>query len=228
MNLTLKQRWKKLREDLKPMSFREKVDHLWTYYYWVLIVVAILVTLCLIVHSSVTNLRKEVLVAGVLVNADVSVEGHDFLEEDYFKKLNGKEGDQEIQITDVTFEDPNTTLNIEQTYTASVRLIAMVAAKEVDYVIMDKIGLEFYLGQDIFMDLTELLSQEELEKWKDDFIYLTYDDTGETVPVAINLKNTEFAEKYCKTDKQRYIAFAGNTQRPDACKILWEYLKEGQ
>ena len=225
MDFTLKQRWQKLRDDMKPMSFREKVDHLWTYYYWVLIVAAIIVTLCLIVHSSITNLNREVLVAGVLVNADVSLEGHDFLEDRYFEKLGGKEGDQEVQITDITFEDPNTTLNIEQTYTASIRLVAMVSAKEVDYVIMDKIGLEFYLGHDMFMDLNELLSQEELEKWKDDLIY---DDTGETIPVAINIKNTMFAKKYLRTEKDRYIGFAANTQRPDACKILWEYLKEGQ
>ena len=228
MDLTLKQRWQKLCDDMKPMSFREKVDHLWTYYYWVLIVAAIIVTLCLIVHSSVTNLNREVLVAGALVNADVSVEGHDFLEERYFEKLGGQKGDQEVQITDITFEDPNTTLNIDQTYTATMRLVAMVSAKEVDYVIMDKIGLEFYLGHDLFMDLNELLSWEELEKWKDDLIYLTYEDTGETIPVAINLKNTWFAKKYLRTEKDQYIGFAANTQRPDACKILWEYLKAGE
>lgn len=228
MNRTLKQRWQKLCDDLRPMTFKQKVDHLWTYYYWVLIIVAVIATLCCIVYSSITTLSREVLLSGVLVNADVSLEGHNFLEDRYFEKLGGIEGDQEVQITDVVFQDPNTTVDIEQTYTATMRLVAMVSAREVDYVLMDKIGLEFYLGQDLFIDLNELFSKEELEKWKDDLIYLTYEETGETIPVAINMQNTQFAKKYVSTQKVHYLAFAANTPRPDACKVFWEYMKAGE
>lgn len=225
MNPTLKQRWEKLKNDMKPMTFRQKVDHLWTYYYWVLIVLAIVVMLVCIVTSSVKNLRTEVLLSGVLVNADVSLEGHDVLERYYFEKLGGIADKQEIQLTDVIFEDPNTTQNIEYTYNATMKVVAMMSAKSVDYMIMDKLSLKYYLGQDMFIDLNELFSEAELEKWKDDLIYLTYEDDGITVPVAINIRNTEFGKKYLSTEEDHYIAFAANTPRADACILFWEYLK---
>lgn len=228
MKPTLKQRWDKLLQDLKPMTFKQKLDHLWTYYYWVLIVIAAIIMLICIVSSSIKILNTDILIAGVLVNADVSLEGHDFLEDRFFEKLGGIEGKQEVQITDVIFEDPNLTQNIEYTYNATMKVIAMMSTKTVDYMIMDKLSMEYYLGQDIFIDLNELFSKEELELWKDDLIYLTYDDTGETIPVAVNIGKTALGQKYVNSEKERFIAFAVNTPRQDTCKILWEYIKTGE
>lgn len=228
MNPTLKQRWNKLLQDLKPMTFKQKVDHLWTYYYWVLIIIAVIVMLICIVSSSIKTLNTDVLIAGVLVNADVSLEGHDFLEERFFEKLGGIEGDQEVQISDVIFEDPFLTQEIEYTHNATVKVLAMMSAQSVDYMIMDKMSMEFYLGQDIFIDLNELFSKEELELWKDELIYLTYEDTGETIPVAINIGKTALGQRYVNSEKERFIAFAVNTPRQDACKIFWEYIKTGE
>lgn len=222
---TIKDRIDKLRKDMEPMTFREKVDHLWTYYYWVLIVLALALMIVCIVASSVKNLSTEVLISGVFVNADIGLDGRSYLDEQYFEKLGGITDEQKIVLTDINFQDPNTTEEIEFTYHATIRLIAMLSAEEVDYMVMDKLGLEYYLGQDIFADLNELFSKEELDLWKDDLIYLTYDETGETIPVAINIRNTAFGQKYLMTGKEQYICFAANTPRPDACKLLWEYLK---
>lgn len=225
MKPTIKQRIDKLCQDMEPMTFREKVDHLWTYYYWVLIVLALAVVLVCIIVSSVKNLSTEVLVSGVFVNADIGLDGRSYLDDLYFEKLNGIPEKQQILITDINFQDPNTTEQVEFTYNATMRLMAMLSAKEVDYMVMDKLGLEYYLGQDIFADLRELLSDEDLEKWKDDLIYLTYKEDGVTIPVAINIRNTTFGQKYLTTEKDHYIGFATNTPRPEACKLLWEYLK---
>lgn len=228
MNPTLKQRWDKLRRDLKPMTFRQKIDHLWTYYYWVLVIAAIIAVIISIVATSVKNLNTDVLVAGVFINADVSLDGREFLEDQYFEKLGGIPDKQEIQITNVVFEDPFTTQEIEYTYNATLKVIAMLSAKTVDYMLMDELGMKYYLGQDVFLDLNELFPREELEKFKDDIIYMTYEETGETIPVAINIRNTVFGQKYLNTDKTHYIGFAANTPRPDACRLLWEYMKAGQ
>ncbi len=228
MTPTLKERWQKLLRDLKPMTFKQKVDHLLTYYYWVLIILAIVVMIIAIITSSIKNLRTEVLISGALVNADVGMEGHTFLQEDYFRKLGGDEDDQAIRIANVQFEDPSTTLEIEYTYNATMQIVAMVGAKELDYMIMNNIGLEFYLSHDIFFDLRKILPEEDLERLKDDLIYMTYEDTGETVPVAINLKNTVFGQKYVSTDRDHYISFVVNSPRPDACKLFWEYIKTGE
>lgn len=225
MKPTIKQKWNKLREDMAPMTFREKADHLWTYYYWVLIVLALAIMIVCIIASSVKNLKTEVLISGVFVNADIGLEGRGYLDEQYFEKLDGIPEKQKILITDINFQDPNTYEEIEFTYNATLRLMAMLGAEEVDYMVMDKLGLEYYLGQDIFADLNEFLTEEELEHWKDELIYLTYEEDEITIPVAINIKNTAFGQKYLTTEEDQYIGFAANTPRPEACKLLWEYLK---
>ena len=225
MKPTIKQKWNKLRQDMEPMTFREKLDHLWTYYYWVLIVLALAVMIVCIVVSSARRLSMDVLIAGVFVNADVGLDGRSYLDEQYFEKYGGNAEKQRIELTDIIFQDLSVTEDVGYSYNATLRLMAMLSAQEVDYIILDKIGLEYYLGQDIFVDLSELLSEEELDRWKDDLIYLTYEEDEITIPVAININNTAFGQKYLTSDKDHYIGFAANTPRQEARQLLWEYLK---
>ena len=227
MKLTLKERLKKLIETLKPMTPKQRLDHLWTYYKFVLLIVAIIAALISIVYTSVTNLNREVLISGVLVNADVDSDGHMFLSDGYFEKLGGVEGDQEVQLTTTVYMDITETNQIDYVYNAAMKVIAMTSTKELDYLLMDKRGMEFYMGQDIFMDLNEMFTQEELAQWKDDLIYMTYEETGETIPVAINVQNTGFAENYLVSEDAHFIAFAANTLRKDTCRDFWDYLMAG-
>lgn len=222
----LKKHIQELGETLKPMTWKKRIDHLWTYYKSVLVVIIVIVTLIAIVVTGINNANRNILISGALVNTDTGVEGQAYLSEKYEQKwlAAGVEGDADI--TYVYFEDIETTNEVEFTYNAVTRIVAMTAAQELDYVIMNKLGLETYLGHDMFEDLSKILTAEELEQFADKLIYLNYEETSETIPVAVDLQGTVFAERFVKTDVPHYLAFVANTLRPEGCRDLWEFILE--
>ena len=82
--------FKELMEDLKPMTFREKVDHLWTYYkeYLFLAVLAVILATGLI--TAAINANRETLVLGIVANSPMSQEGKEYLEKGYAEKIGAK------------------------------------------------------------------------------------------------------------------------------------------
>lgn len=220
----LKKHIQELGETLKPMPWKKRIDHLWTYYKSVLVVIIVIVALISIVITGINNANRNILISGALINTDTGVEAQVYLSEKYQEKwlAAGVEGDADL--TNVYFEDIETTTEVEFTYNAVTRIVAMTAAQELDYVIMNKLGLETYLGHDMFEDLSTILTAEELEQFADKLIYLNYEETGDTIPVAVDLQGTAFAERFVKTDAPHYLAFVANTLRPEGCRDLWEYI----
>lgn len=222
----MKEHLKKLAADLKPMTFTEKLDHLWTYYKWVLGVLATIICIICIVCSSVSNLNKDVLISGALVNTAVDMDGYDYLTSGYFNRCQGVEGRQEVELIKTSFQSPDKTEEISLTYNSIMRIVTRVSAQQLDYVITDEVGLEVCLNYDMLMDLNEVLSEEELAALGDDLIYLHYEEEDMTVPVAVNLRNQVFSEKHIQSEGDRFIAFAANTPRIEGCRDFWEYLKQ--
>lgn len=220
----LKEHLKKLKKDLEPMSFREKLDHLWTYYKWFAALLALIIVLICMVSSSIANINCETLLSGMVINTDVTLDGNNYLTVDYFEKRHGVEGKQEIDLAHLTFMDPEDSTDIEFTYTAIMRIVADISARQLDYVITDEVGMETCMNHDALMDLREILTEQEMELLKDDLIYLYYDEEDVTVPVAVNLRNHPFSKQYIQTEEERYLAFIANTPRKEACRDFWEYL----
>lgn len=222
----LKEHLQRLKKDMEPMSFREKLDHLWTYYKWVAALLALIIVLACMVGTSIANINCETLLSGMVINTDVTLDGNNYLTVDYFEKLQGVEGKQEIELAHLTFMDPEDSTDIEFTYTAIMRIVADISAQQLDYVITDDVGMETCMDHDALMDLRELLTEEELALLEGDLIYLHYDEDDVTIPVAVNLRNQPFFEHYIQSEEDRYLAFIANTPRKEACRDFWEYLTE--
>lgn len=222
----IKEHLQRLKKDMEPMSFREKLDHLWTYYKWVLVVLAVIGVLISVVSSSIANINRETLISGMLINTDVSLEGNSYLTDDYFAMLQGVEGKQEIELVHLNFMPVDQTQDIDYTYNAVLRIVANVSAQQLDYVITDEVGLEVCLNQDVLMDLRELLTEEELALLEEDLIYLHYEEDNVTVPVAVNLRDQKFSNMYIQSEHEHYLAFIANTPRKEACRDFWEYLQQ--
>ena len=71
--------FQELKTTLSQMSFRGKVDHLWTYYKGVLVALLIAVMLASLMGTSISNKRKHLLSAGATVNVTLSQDGLDYL-----------------------------------------------------------------------------------------------------------------------------------------------------
>ena len=73
---------KNLKKDMEHMTYGEKLQHIWTYYKWVLVVVLIMIMAASVLLASIRNKRTIMLLGGVTVNVQLSEEGKAYLKED--------------------------------------------------------------------------------------------------------------------------------------------------
>ena len=76
---------KNLKSDMANMTYGEKLNHIWTYYRWVLIVVLILIMAVSVLLASIENKRTITLLGGVTVNVQLSEEGKAELTDEYLE-----------------------------------------------------------------------------------------------------------------------------------------------
>lgn len=220
------QEMRQLRDTLKTMPPKKKVEHLWIYYKWVLGVLAIFALIVAIVVTAIRNINTEVLISGELVNVYIYEDGMNYLSDDYFERLQGEEGKQKIEVVESYLGDTKDPEYAEHNYNVVVRTIAAVAAHETDYMMLNDMALAIYLREDLFLDLNELFTPQELAAMEEDIIYMLYEETGIKIPVAINITESGYVKKYVDSEKPIYMAFITNTTKPEACRAFWDYLME--
>lgn len=225
--LTLKEYWQKLKDELKDMTPKQKLEHLWEYYKWVLgVFLGVILVICVVI-SSIISLNTELRLSGTLINVDVSPDGYVYLQDGYFARIGGQEGKEVVELRNMQFQNPYTTL--DQTYALDVQesVIALISAGDLDYLLFDELALPFFMDPETVLDLRELFSQEELDAMGSAVIKLQMPDTGELLPMAIDIRDTVFFDEYMETDEAIYLAFAINTPRKEACLDFWCFIKGG-
>lgn len=226
--LTLKEHIEKLKNELKDMTPQEKLEHLWTYYKWVAGVFLGAIFVIAAIIASIISLNTQLRLSGVLINVDVSPDGYVYLQDGYFKRIGAEKGKELVNLRNMQFENPYTT--VDQTYTLDVQesVVALIGAKELDYLLFDELALPFFLDPETILDLRELFSQEELDAMGSAVIKLQIPETGELIPMAIDIGDTAFYRDYMETDKAIYLAYAINTPRTEACLDFWQFIKGGE
>lgn len=218
----------KLRNDMKPMTFKEKCEHLWEYYKeWLL--VAFLVCMVLgLVCTIIANSKKEVLVSGMMVNIYIEQEGMNYLTSDYAKALGATSKNQVAEVDATAFGDPMDPEQGQNSYYASMILPARVTGAMLDYMILDKFAMEYYIIRDVYLDLREFFTQEELDQLaaEDRIIYCMEEGASEfdRYPIAVKITDLDFVKDNVNNEGDIYFALSGSTPRPEMCRHVWEYL----
>ena len=216
--------FRELLEDLKPMTFWQKVDHLWTYYKEYLLIAAFVVVLLVMGITSFINSGKEVLLRGMMVNLTISQEGYDYLTDDYFVKAGGEEGKQLVEMDYTNFSDLADPTSSEDNYYASLKLMARVSGELLDYALIDQMAFEFYLTQGVYGNLLTLFSQEELDAMGDKVIYAMQEGDTERTPVAIDVTDTDFIRDTAAENEKVYFIISGRNPNLEACRNIWNHI----
>ena len=219
------QGWARLIRDMKPMTFTQKVDHLWSYYKEYLIIIIMVVAMICVIITSISYRSQEILVTGMMVNIQIDQEGFDYLSTDYLDHLGGKEGKQRVELDYTTFDLTNVE-DAEANYNQSMILIARVSGALLDYAIMDAVAMQFYVTKETFLDLRELFSEEELAALAEEnrLIYVREEESTDEVPVAIEITNLAFVQDNIDTTQRIFFSVSGSTPRPERARYTWEYL----
>lgn len=245
--------WKEiqqLRKEMKPMTFRGKVDHIWTYYkeYIGLAVLFLVITTGLITSMATAKTRRESVVTGIMINIVADQEAMNYLSVDYANHLGVEDTKVKLESTD--FSDLTTDLS-EENYNASMIVINEVSAKMLDYMIMDKLAMEFYTAQEVYLDLREFFTLEKLQDFakKDMLVFCVEEDTvaglteeqlyelqmksltpeGGDIdgcwPAAVKITDMEFIKHKVQNQDDIYFALAGSSLKVEAVRGIWEYMK---
>lgn len=215
----------RLKNDMKPMTFKEKVEHLWMYYkeyLWVAGLVFVAISLAVTIA---VNRSKTTLVSGMMANITISQEGYNYLSSDYQQYLGGDK--QHIVELDYTkFSDMLNAVSGEDSYYAAMMLTARVSGGLLDYMLLDEFALRYYIDQGVYMDLREFFTAEELValEAEDRLITARQEDETDAWVVAVDISGTAFAKDNITSEDGVYFALSGNTQRPEMCRNAWEYI----
>lgn len=227
----LRDHFRKLREDLKPMTTWEKVDHIWTYYKEMMFVAFMVIMIFVAIIMSVNNLGYTLYASGVMSNTSLSIEGHDYLTDVFYEDVLGNPKKGRIQLTTSTlyveYSDLEKAAN--ETYQAYMGVLATIESKNLDYMLLDSRSFKFYVDEDIYMDLRELLPAEELQQLQEQGMLISPYAEGESaetaVPRGIDITSMDFAKDCAESDEQIILVFIRNTPRTDTCLKIWEHIK---
>lgn len=225
----LSQRLRGLKETLKPMTPKQRIAHIWTYYKIQIFLAIFAIIFIVTVIGNLTNAGKETLISGVFANVDMSQEGWIYVDDQFFAHLHGDEQTQTIHLsaTDFTGIYSNVSL-FDSSYTSAMNPVAMVSGGSLDYFILDEDALQFYMTQEVFLDLSDFFTADELDTFGDKVIYLELvDDSDVTVSrsaVAIDISDLPFVQDCLNLTGGCYFSLATSISHPDNCRIFWEYL----
>jgi len=210
------------KEMIQGMTFREKVEYLWEYYRWTLLVAAFGVIVIAMVVTGVVNSQIKILYSGAAVNVPISQTGEAFLTDSWGEKL-GAGKKEEVRLFSTSFEDLQTTSDAQVSAAAAMQVVLMITAGDYDYVIMDEVALDFYKNHPVFSSLDSMFSAEILDEYKNRVFCHETEETGE-FPLAIDITDSGFARAYVAPNTKVYIAFPGNTGRTEINDDFLEYL----
>ena len=218
--MKLKEYFAQLKVDLKPMTFREKVDHIWTYNKELILIAA--GTLFVVISLLVAFIQKpDVVFCGFMVNAELNEEGTAYLTTDYGQLL-GVTGKQEVQLM-TGFFNPELTSAAQANESTWAQISALCQEQALDYVLADEMTLKSMALSDMCMDLRTFFTEEEFAELEDRILYEELED-GTKIPCAVKINDTKFYKDCVSYYRDLYICFVANTPNLERCHEFWEYL----
>ena len=218
----IKAQWQELKDTLRPMPWKKKLEHLWEYYKWVLVVLIVAAAIIYIAVVGYSNARVEGLFYGEVVNLSFDTEGVEYLREDFLDHLGGVQGDQKVSLfmSNLVVGDDMTYDNY---YAPLMRTSSEITNGTLDYFLVDSAALTCYFNEEILLDLRLLFTEEELAQIGDNLVYVLYEETGEKIPMAINVTDSAFVTNRLTHKTATYLCFVANTERQETCKIFYDY-----
>jgi len=218
----------KIREEwgkLRLLSWKARFAYVWDYYKPVMVGIIAVIAVINIGITIYHNLQIDTLLYVYLINCNTYYVDSETLTADFTEYLGETEGielaqNEEIDIdTSMILDDDD----YSTSYTYQMKLAAVISARQCDVMLMDVEKFEEYAGMSYFMDLRELLTDEQLEEWADRIVYLE-DEEGETIPCAIDLTDSPIVEENMIYYDTVYGGVVGNSENLEMRITFFEWL----
>lgn len=179
------------REALKHGTPKEKLSYFIDYYKWHVIVVVCAIITVAVLAGQLLN-RKDTAFYIALINGvdTTSTESEDYA----FVEYAGIDADKSSVIYDTSMLIDFNSMN-EISINSAQKFVVYLSAAEMDVVISGEDIIQKYAHNSTFYDLTEFLSEEQLEKYKPYFYYIDY-SIIEQINAAQDAFDYDFVPEY--------------------------------
>ena len=216
------------KEKWAKMNAKQRWSYFQTYYLkWVIAIILIIAALVSIIVSVIKGKKTENLFEGALVNTYISTEGENYLGDGYLEHLGTGKYRKVYLNTAINISVDEENLD-QYMYANRVKLMSLMAAQELDYMIVSKEALENLEAGDTYADLATCLSEELMEELSDYIECAQHDETMEEYPAAIRITDSYLVKEYQLSPKDCYLVFISNSKRLDRAEDFVTYIYWGE
>lgn len=239
-----------IREELKKLSalsWGERVGYIWDYYKPLMAAILVIIFFICLGVEIYRNLQKDYLLNAYFVNSNTVLSDYETMTSDFEEYIGGLEKNQVVNIdTTLTISE-----DLDQYSTASqTKLTAIASTGDLDVIVMDAETFERYYREGFFADLSEVLTEEQLEQWEERLIFrepvadseeesseeaneteeAVQGATGsgaqsETVMAAIDISDLDILEQYnIYTDQKVYAGVFARISHPEMIRSFFDFL----
>ena len=231
------------RAAFQTMSLPEKLDHIYTYYKWpILLGIIALIILGSVVQRQLT--KKEPLLYLALANVEVGEDLEDSLTGGFLRAVGADPRRQEVSLyRGLYLSDDSDTVNHQYAYASHIRVMGAVNAKKLDVMLMNREAYDLLSGSGYLLALTDLPDGVDASLRERIAPYITANDVilsdnaiewelgeaeshevvTETVENAIALNSLPLFEN-AGFDEPVYLGIAVNSPRLTECAQYTAYL----
>ncbi len=176
-------------EKLRPMTLKQKVSYLTTYYTRWFVLFLIICLFIGFIGDVLIQSRKEIVLQGYFTNDDNNYFPGSKMEKEYAAVLDLKRG-QRIVFDDSLYFDLEGTAD-EYTAASNGKVIATMAVNQLDFMVTTRPVLEHFRGELPMKDLEAFLPQDILNVVREDLVP-GLNEKGEEAMVAINMSRSRY------------------------------------
>ena len=215
---------KELKSILKPMSWKDRLEYLWTYYKVVLVIAAVIGMILSLVVSAIQSKQIQTLYSGVLINLVVEQEKQDEIVNELTELLDGDGKKRIVKLTDINYIPGNDPVDFEMNDAGATKLAILVTTGSLDYILTDDGVYAELIARDTYANLQNILTQEQQAQLKDSMIWREADEENPSYPMALDISDTAFAKDVAPYNKVVYLIFVGNSGNGERNQAFLEYI----
>lgn len=219
---SLKDAW----ETMMELPKEQRLDYFWTYFKWPLLIAAFAVMLVTGILMTALQEKQQVLYGGIAINLTLTDKAQQTLCEDLFVHFGGTDKEkQTVELSAGYIAGDEGTVDYTMNYAQITSIVARMAAQELDYILMDTVAKNYFMQQDSFADLRDLLTTAQMEALSERVIWWEPAQEGkESYPFMLDLTGLPFAAECGEGDVKVYIGFPGNTERAEMTDEFVDWL----
>lgn len=213
-----------LKTILKPMSWKDRVEYLWTYYKVVLVFLAVVLAIISMVVNVIKSNQIQTLYSGAMINLSVEQEDQDEIVNELTALLDGDGKKRVVTLTDIAYIPGNDPENFEMNDAGAMKLAMLVTTGSLDFILTDDDTYGELIEREPYANLQNILTQEQQTQLQDNMIWREADGEYPSYPMALDISSTAFAKAVAPYEKVVYLVFVGNTENSERNQAFLDYV----